>query len=182
MKRRTAIQSLGMISAHALFPSILSGFITSCSNPAKESTYKPTFFSDDEFALMKEVIDIILPASQSQAASQVNTHHFLDEVFSKCLTTEQNSLIKKGIAQLATDWKEADDKVALLQDVDKKAYDNDETAAYFRAIKQYTLIGFFTSQEGSTKASNYVKIPGDYKGDIPLKPETLNYANTSLHF
>ena len=44
------------------------------------------------------------------------------------------------------------------------------------------MIGFFTSDEGETKASNYVKIPGDYKGEIPLDDHTLNFGKTFLHY
>ena len=44
------------------------------------------------------------------------------------------------------------------------------------------MIGFFTSQEGTTKAANYVKIPTEFKGDIPADPGTLNYGKTSLQF
>ena len=44
------------------------------------------------------------------------------------------------------------------------------------------MIGFFTSQEGETKASNYVKVPEEYKGEIKMDANTLNYGKTSLHY
>jgi hypothetical protein len=44
------------------------------------------------------------------------------------------------------------------------------------------MIGFFTSQEGETKASNYVKIPDRYKGEIKPDANTLNYGTTFLHY
>jgi hypothetical protein len=60
----------------------------------------------------------------------------------------------------------AKDKQQYIIDADKKAFEKDESAAYFKTLKQYTMISFFTSQEGETKASNYVKIPEEYKGDM----------------
>ena len=40
---------------------------------------------------------------------------------------------------------------------------------YFTMMKQLTLLGFFTSEPGMTKALNYVPVPGRYEGCIPYK-------------
>jgi len=129
-----------------------------------------------------ETIDVIIPETKTKSASQVGAHKFLDQVFSKCLNKDQQQVIKEGVARLATELSSADDKQKFLSDLDKKAYSNDAPSAYFKTIKQYALIGFFTSQEGTTKASNYVKIPDAYKGEISADENTLNYGKTNLHY
>jgi hypothetical protein len=40
---------------------------------------------------------------------------------------------------------------------------------YFSLIKQLTLWGYFTSEVGSTKALNYLPLPGKYEGCIPYQ-------------
>ncbi|HEV7330621.1 MAG TPA: gluconate 2-dehydrogenase subunit 3 family protein [Flavisolibacter sp.] len=40
---------------------------------------------------------------------------------------------------------------------------------YFTMMKQLTLLGFFTSQEGMTKAVRYIPVPGRYEGCVPYK-------------
>lgn len=40
---------------------------------------------------------------------------------------------------------------------------------YFTMLKQLTLLGFFTSKEGMTKAVRYMPVPGRYDGDVPYK-------------
>lgn len=40
---------------------------------------------------------------------------------------------------------------------------------YFTIMKQLTLLGFFTSQEGMTKAVRYLPVPGRYEGCVPYK-------------
>jgi len=40
---------------------------------------------------------------------------------------------------------------------------------YFMMMKQLTLLGFFTSKEGLTKAVNYQAVPGRFDGCIPYK-------------
>ena len=40
---------------------------------------------------------------------------------------------------------------------------------YFSLMKQLTLLGFFTSEPGATKALRYLPVPGKYVGDYPYK-------------
>ena len=181
MQRRELIQSLALVSGHLMFPTVLSSFLTGCNNKDLDD-YAPAFFTKDEYKSITEIIDVIIPATKTKSASQVNTQVFLDQVFDQCMTAEQQSVIKTGLKQLIPGFEAAPDKLQFITTLDKKAYDNDEGAAYFKTIKQYTMIGFFTSQEGTTKASNYVKIPDEYKSEIKTDANTLNYGKTFLHY
>jgi hypothetical protein len=172
---------MALLTGHAMFPSVLSSFLTGCTNKDM-SRYIPAFFTKEELTSITEIIDIIIPATGTKSASQVNTHVFLDQVFSQCLTKEEQTSLKEGLKKLMQGFGDAKDKQQYIIDVDKKAFDKDESTAYFKTLKQYTMIGFFTSQEGETKASNYVKVPDGYKGEIALDDKTLNYGKTSLHY
>ena len=181
MNRRQLIQSLALVTGHTMFPAVLSSFLTGCTNQDM-SNYKPVFFTEPEYRSIISIIDIIIPETKTKSASQVNTQVFLDQVFDQCMTAEQQSMIKEGLKELIPEFAKATDKLQFISSLDKKAYDNDEQAAYFKTIKQYTMIGFFTSQEGTTKASNYVKIPDGYISEIKMDANTLNYGKTFLHY
>lgn len=172
---------MALLTGHAMFPSVLSSFLTGCANQDM-SGYQPTFFDRPQFKAITEIIDIIIPATGTKSASQVNTHVFLDQVFSQCLTTEEQTVLRSSIKKMVKEFGGAKDKQQYITELDKKAFENDEASAYFKMIKRYTMIGFFTSQEGETKASNYVKIPEGYKGEIPLDSKTLNYGKTTLQY
>jgi len=146
------------------------------------SAYAPTFFSKEEYNSIIEIIDVIIPETKTKSASQVNTQVFLDQVFSQCMTREEQAVLRAGLQPLISGFNSASDKLKYITEVDKKAFDNDENTAYFKTVKKFTMIGFFTSQEGETKAGNYVKIPGDYKGEIHLDDNTLNYGKTFLQY
>lgn len=47
---------------------------------------------------------------------------------------------------------------------------------FWRLAKELTLFGYFTSEQGATKALDYVPIPGRFDGCIPLKPGQKAYA------
>jgi hypothetical protein len=63
----------------------------------------------------------------------------------------------------------------LLVDLDKEMKDYQKSKKekdpnhYFRMVKELTLLGFFTSEVGATKALRYVAVPGKYEGCIPYK-------------
>lgn len=40
---------------------------------------------------------------------------------------------------------------------------------YFRMMKELTLLGYFTSEIGATKALRYIAVPGHYDGNVPYK-------------
>jgi hypothetical protein len=172
---------MAVLTGHAMFPTVLSSFLTGCANKDM-SGYTPVFFNKEELTSIAKIIDIIIPATGTKSASDVNTQVFLDQVFAQCLTKEEQATLKEGLKKLMQGFADAKDKQQYIIDVDRKAFSKDESAAYFKTLKQYTMIGFFTSQEGETKSSNYVKVPDGYKGEIALDDNTLNYGKTSLHY
>jgi len=49
---------------------------------------------------------------------------------------------------------------------------------YFRMMKELTLLGYFTSEIGATKALRYVAIPGRYDGCVPYKKGDKAWATS----
>lgn len=47
---------------------------------------------------------------------------------------------------------------------------------FFTMIKDLILFGYFTSEEGATKALRYVQTPGYYKGDVAYKNGDKSWA------
>jgi hypothetical protein len=64
---------------------------------------------------------------------------------------------------------------SLLTDLDKEAkgifknQKKEDPNHYFSMIKQLTLLGYFTSEVGATKALRYIPVPGKYDGNYPYK-------------
>src|SRR5258708_4778650 len=47
------------------------------------------------------------------------------------------------------------------------ADDEDLPPHHFRMMRELTLLGYFTSEIGSTKALHYVEVPGRYDANVP---------------
>jgi hypothetical protein len=58
----------------------------------------------------------------------------------------------------------------MLKHKGDNTYKSPELARhYFRMIKELTLLGYFTSEIGATKALRYIAVPGRYDGCVPYK-------------
>ncbi len=51
----------------------------------------------------------------------------------------------------------------------QKAKKKEDPNHYFRMMKELTMLGYFTSEVGATKALRYLPVPGKYDGDVPYK-------------
>lgn len=181
MDRRSVIKTMGFLSLHALYPSVLAAFLSGCRSTDAGKT-EGAFFSEDELKLVKEVIDILIPSTGTASASAVNVHLFLDDVFALCLDEDQKKVIREGVAALQKSWTSDAHKTDLVAALDKRAFGGEEEAAWFKTLKQCTMIGFFTSRDGTTRAGVYQKIPDKYVGEVRIDEKTLAHGRTSLNF
>ena len=69
-------------------------------------------------------------------------------------------------------------QVKVGDNVDKEVISSKKLKGtpFWRLMKELTLFGYFTSEQGATQALDYVPIPGRYEGCIPLKPGQKAYA------
>ena len=186
MNRRNLLKGMGAIALYASFPGVLAEFVSSCKSKTK--TLRAGFFSDDEFALIEQVIDTLLPKTTTPGALETKVPYFLDLVVKNCLSPADQQLIKKGLKELNEQAKgkfgslSKKEKQSLVNKTDASAYNNDAGKAWFLIVKKLSMIGYFTSQEGMTKALNYVKVPGTYEACIPYKQGEKAMAKTFLMY
>jgi len=184
MNRRYLLKGMGAIALYSSFPTILSEFLSSCK--AKDKELRAGFFTDDEFHLIEGITNALLPATSTPGALDAKVPFFLDLVAKNCLTHEDQQVIKKGLQQMNAEEKfsllSSAEKINTIKKIDEAAFKDDTNKTWFRIVKKLSLIGYFTSQEGMTKALNYVKVPGDYKACIPYKQGEKALAKTFLMY
>jgi len=186
MNRRYFFKETGFIILYSSLPVVLAEFASSCNN--KNKTNQPVFFSNDEFQLIEEITDNLLPRTATPGALDAQTPYFIDLLVKNCMNEHDQSLIKKGLQQFNEQTKgkfksfSKEDKLNEIKKTDEAAFKDDPDKAWFRIIKKLSLIGYFTSQEGMTKALTYVKVPGEYKACIPYKNGEKALAKTFLMY
>jgi hypothetical protein len=178
-------------------------FLTSCSSPSeekeKQGTAKSTkqeksFLSQDQVAYLNEVGETILPTTATPGAKAADVGSFMAVMVRDCYKPEDQQIFLKGLNELEQASKkkngkgflesDAAQRTALLTalDAEQKNYAKTKTLEapnhYFRMIKELTMLGYFTSEVGSTKALRYLPVPGKYEGCVPYKKGDRAWATT----
>ena len=176
--RRAFLQGASTLMAHAAFPQVLGVFLTgSAGTPQAARTL--AFFTAPELDTVRILVDLILPETDSPAASAADTHWFVDLAASACATPFQQRTLRAGLAELAAagfaTQSEPERVLLLTQRATADAvlaYDG----SFFKILKDYTMVGYFHSEIGATRALAYEKVPGGYQGDIPLDAQQKAWA------
>lgn len=181
MNRREALARVAWIMGGAVVGANL--FLEGCTRTATKNV--EGLFEPATVDLLGDIADTILPPTGSPGAKEAGVGEFIPVMVRDCYTADQQKAVVEGLAKLddaSTDkfgrkFQElnAGERTELLNEIDKEAKEYQRTKTeeqadhYFHLIKQLTLLGFFTSELGATKALRYVQIPGRYDGNYPYK-------------
>lgn len=169
--RRSFLRGASVLMGHAAFGPVMSAFAA--------APRKATYFTDAEMDTLRALVDVILPATDSPAASAADTHYFIDMAIPACASADAQKTFRAGLKLLSQKKfaaLEPAEQVKLLEaraaaDL-PLAYDQ----SFFKILKDYTLTGYFLSEVGATQALAYERVPGGFQGDLPLAANQKAWA------
>ncbi len=159
-------------------------------------------FAPNDVALLDEVADTILPETATPGAKAAQCGAFMALMVTDTYNDRDQQVFKNGLQQLDTACRQMHQtgflaatpaqRLALLEQIDKeqKKYMDDREANhaagvdtayetpphYFRMMKELTLLGYFTSEIGYTKAMRYREAPGRFDPCAPYTPGETSWA------
>ena len=113
-------------------------------------------------------------ADLDERATKAHSKKFLETS-----SAEQVAILKQVEKDTIELMKSANvQQVKVGDNVDKEVISSKKLKGtpFWRLLKELTLFGYFTSEQGATQALEYVPIPGRYDACIPLKPGQKAYA------
>jgi len=180
MNRREALQNVSLL----LGGTIIGGSIFSFQG-CKTDAAVNKLFTQSQVDLMMEIAETILPRTTTPGAKDAKVGDFMSIFVLDCYTPENQTIFMEGLKDVdaLADKKfgakflklTAAQRTELLTELDKAQnahHDKKEKDApehYFRMMKQAAVLGYFTSEQGATKALRYVAVPGKYDGNFPYK-------------
>lgn len=177
MNRREAVWRIALLMGGAMVGSeiLLSGQTV----PGK----KAAGFTDDDRALLDEIGETILPATDIPGAKAAGVGAFMAMMVADCYTDAQHDAFRDGLgridgscrAKYGKSFMEASPEqrteLANALEAEQRAQyarkAKDELPHYFRMMKELAVLGYFSSEIGCTRAVRYIEVPGAYHGDIP---------------
>ena len=180
MNRRDAIKRTTFILGAGLSASTIAGIMAGCQPEAtaEGEVWTPEFFTPEEGNLIAEIVERIIPATDTPGAKDAGLPAFIDKMYAGYYKPEEQKAFKAGLKAIEDAAQAAhsqsfvalDDaqKDALLTVFDKAAYDDTpkEDTPFFRQLKGLTLSGFFLSEVGATEVLHYEHVPGEYNGCV----------------
>src|SRR5688572_33371882 len=114
---------------------------------------KATHFSESELRTLAALVDLILPATDSPAASAADTHYFIDLAIPACATPAAQKTFREGLRNLGGYSKlRPEQQVQTLNARAAKDIDLPYETSFFRILKDHTLTGYFPPEVGANKA------------------------------
>jgi hypothetical protein len=190
MNRREALSRVAVLFGGTIIGAEF--FLSGCKSPdAKISGALD--FSEKNIAFLDEVAETILPETPSSpGAKAAKVGEFMKTMVTDCYEEKDQKIFMEGIGKLndAADKKYGDSfekltpeqrkEFLIALDKEAKEYTDKKKEGddnhYFTMMKQLTLLGYFTSKEGATKALNYIPVPGRWEGCIEYKKGDKAYA------
>jgi hypothetical protein len=186
MNRREAVQYIGLLLGGTLVGS--SAFLTGCKTENKSTKA----FTDEDISYLDEISDTILPATATPGAKAAKVGRFMTVMVNDCYDENDQKVFHEGMEKLNDFSEKTYDKpfmkitpeqrhdLLVKLDSEQKEYmtnkKKEEPSHYFRMMKELTLLGYFTSEIGCTKARRYVESPGKFVGDLPYKKGDKAFA------
>lgn len=176
IRRREALRRAAWIMGGVISAPTIAGIINGCT-PKPELTWVPKFFTEDQARLVMEVSETILPETSTPGAKSLGVPGFIEEMVSLIYNEEKKAAFMAGLEAFAKDCESqmGNDFVSLSAEKKKEfcqAKDAEMKAAkdrngFFWMIKELTIVGYYTTEYGSTQALQYIAIPAQQQGCIP---------------
>jgi len=187
IKRREALKRAAWIMGGVISAPTIVGILDGCS-PKPELIWKPVFFTEDQARLIMEASEVILPETDTPGAKSLGVPGFIEEMVSTIYPQKTRDQFMKGLAEFTEECKTkmGDDFISLSKEEQKKflteknneirnrTYTRGERERpFFWRLKELTLVGYYTTEYGATQALQYIAIPVEQHGCLPLS-ETGN--------
>ena len=192
MDRRAAIARMVALTGMSVVGA--EAFLTGC-RPDKRSW---TAFTPADVATLDEIGDTILPDTDTPGAKAAGIGAFMAKMVNDCYDDRSHGVFADGLRKIddlsrarhgkAFAQCSAAERTALLEEIhrEERAYGKAPRPGapphYFRLMRELTVLGYFSSEIGCTKALRYVETPGSYDGNVAYHPGDRAWFNPLHRF
>jgi hypothetical protein len=166
MTRREQLAAISALAAHALFPGVAEAFARAARGP---EPWRPEIVPADQGPLLAEVVETILPATDTPGAKAASVHVFVDLALARCAPPAGREAVLAALRTLRAAF------LAARPEARRAQVAHLDPAA-LTLLQELTILGYFTSEIGATQALAYDPVPGGYRGCVPLLPGQKAWA------
>jgi len=197
MNRRDSLKTMSLSLGYAVATPTLMQLLTACE--ADNTTrWKSQFLSQKEALVVDQLVDVILPTSETVGGLDVDIPQFIDLIIKDILPQKEQNNFRKGseafhnkfkdiyrkdvlngtktefTTLLTTYFKITPEKQALVFEMMKQeVMETTESSTYYIykyliCIRHYALVGYYSSKHVGTEILNYNPVPGGFEACVPV--------------
>jgi hypothetical protein len=135
-----------------------------------------TVFSPEQYALLEQVVDVIIPRSDTPGALDVGVPAFMHGMLSGWASPATRASALKVLDVIERQaWNRygaafrelpAERRLAVVSAVDAEALSREDPG--YRGFKWLVLLGYYHSEAGATQELRYELVPGAWRSCLPL--------------
>jgi hypothetical protein len=198
MDRRKALRTIGFgTTAITVTPAVV-GMLQSCQTQI--DTFSPIHFSKENFSVVSQLMDLIIPDTDIPGAIELKLPEFLDGFIDVIMNEKAQKKITDGLDQFIAialkdtgkskasrlERSDLDAQLAKYLKADKQQNsaqddENYQTASAFaKQLRSMTINAFKANEYIGENVMAYAPIPGEQKGCVDLMETTGGKAWSSL--
>ena len=190
MDRREALKATSLFLGYTLTAGSAVALLGGCKAETSGDWQAKTL-SEEESNLLAEICETILPKTDTPGAKDALCHRYIDEMITSFYSEDKRTYFKESLAIfddkskakyskafVALNINEREEILGLLAKESKEYKDESGKKPHiFKAIKEATISGYFTSEVGATGGlCMFDPLPGPYKGCIDFATVGKNYV------
>ena len=168
MNRRDLLKKGVYGLAGVTLSSTLISTLQSCSSIEK---YSPLYFSKTEFSLLSNIVDFLIPKTETPGGLEMKVPQFIDIIISETYNEESKNNFSNKLKVLIEDFKSNNIDLSDYKSMKSKFvndFNNKTHQEIYNQIRDLTVWGFKTSKEIALNVLNYNPIPGYQLGCVDI--------------
>lgn len=183
-RRRDVLKAITIGSGAILFSGATAAFLGGCKADPSPS-WQAKVLTGVQPLNIERLVDRIIPRTDTPGAVDALVHRYIDEALKNNFTKEERLPFIEGLEMISKlSKKKYKREVYQLKDqeIDEllselaEEWRNTNDEHIFKKLRDMTVTGYVTSEEGATKHFVYDPIPGPYQGCIDFSTVGGTYS------
>lgn len=190
LTRREALHQLSLLVGGALSAPVMSAILSGYRAGPPSPDWMPQTLTTHQSELLELLVDGIIPPTDTPGAKDAGVPAFIDKLLEDWVDPDERDRFRAGLAAVddltrqahGAAFREATpaQRNALLARLDEEAVqarrDDVEPLPFFATLKEWTLVGYYTSEVGATQELRWLAAPGRYEADVPFEQVGRTWA------
>lgn len=182
ISRRETLRRLTVLVGGALSAPAAAAVLAGLRAESPPPGWQPRALTGQQADLLDILVDLIIPPTDTPGAKDAGVPGFIDKLLERWVEPDERTRFYAGMAQVDR-WMERahgvpfakatrEQQIGLLTRLDQEAIAarraGQRPLPFFATLKEWTLVGYYTSEVGASQELHWLAQPGYYDGDKPL--------------